>query len=88
MRSGARNGRRGSVLGPRDSESGLKFLGKLLDRFPDPGGLLGDGGHHALARVGLVPDQFDGGDDHRQMIIDVVPHLGEFAVQLVDLLGV
>ena len=64
----------------------LEFIGEDLDGLGDARGLLAEGGHHALGGVGFVADQLHGGDDEREMIVDVMAHGGELAVQLADLL--
>ena len=48
--------------------------------------LFGERTRHALKQVGLVPEEFRRRHDQRQVIVDIMPHVGEMTVQFFNLL--
>jgi hypothetical protein len=60
--------------------------GKALQHGGDLRRLLDERGGHALSHVRLGADEFRGGQDQRQMIVDVMAHVGKLAIQFTDLL--
>jgi hypothetical protein len=69
--------------GSSDTDRPLKLAGKSAERISDLFGLLGQGGHHAIHHLWLVPNQFERSYDQREVIVDVMTHGGQLTVQLV-----
>ena len=78
-------GRGGAGLAAGDAEGALEFSGELDEAVGDSGRLLDEGGHHALGHLRLVADQFDGSDNQGKLVVNIVAHGGELAVQLGEL---
>jgi hypothetical protein len=73
-------------LVPANTQSQLKFRGKLGDLGHDFGRLLRDGLEHFVAQFRPEADQFEGRDHQGQLIIDLMAHVRELFIQLFKLL--
>ena len=68
-----------------DSKRTLEIGREFVQRLANFCGLLAQGRHHSLGHLRFVADQFEGGHNQRQIVVDVVTHDGQLAVQLVHL---
>jgi len=66
----------------RDLECSLEFVGKMLDFIENFLRLLGQVIDHAVDHVRFPADQFQRGDHQGKMIVDVVPQVRKFPIQV------
>ena len=66
----------------RDAQCFLEFLGKMLDFIENFLRLLGQVIDHAVDHVRLAANQFQRGDHQGKMIVDVVPQVRKFLIQV------
>ena len=69
-----------------DPEHFFKFLGKPGHGGADLGGLLVHCGDHFLGHFGFVTNQFQRGDNEREIIVDVVAERGDFFIEFVHII--
>ena len=69
----------------RDAQCFLEFLGEKLDFFEDFLRLLGQVVDHAVDHLRFAANQFQRGDHQCEMIVDVVPQVRKFPVQVSNL---
>ena len=77
---------RARPLGTREAEGSFEFRGEFAQGMGDLVRLFGERTRHALKHVGLVPEEFRRRHDQRQVVVDIMPHVGEMTAQLFNLL--
>src|SRR6266705_278349 len=63
----------------------LEMGGEFGEGLGDFGRLLDQGSQHPLGHLRFVADQFDRGHNQGQMVVDVVAHVGEAAIEFGEL---
>jgi len=71
--------------GPSDAEGLFERGGKLIDCNGNFAGLLRESVHHSLGDCRFMTHKLGSGDDQGQVVVDIMPHIAELAIQLAKL---